>query len=414
LRKLILLILAAVVLSVCCASLEADDRAARAESEALSRAFAMLYRRLGRLQLTPDLRVQDFLASGPDIRALVYDAIGREARVTPPQHYSDGVVVVQIYVPIADLNARLSEVCRNYGRDERFKPQEFRKILLYTDRLGLWGFGQSRGQAAPGVAADGPPGWREVGVFGRLRARHQAAANAYRRLFQKTSRLRLSPSRTVADFLDSDKRIAPDMLLFVRSHPIAGPVRYLPQRLCEVDAAVRLADLIAELKSLANAYGTGGEFAADAFNDLTLYAGESVLRVTGVAVAEPAADGPQQAADAETVWPEVAQAEPPDGVTDPRQSHLLTIKAAEAKARRRLREKVFAQPIGEKMNLGHWMLKTEGVKADIEMILRNLRLAQVRNLKGGSVEVIVDLPVDRLNELLAHYRKAAKTTNDNK
>ena len=98
---------------------------------------------------------------------------------------------------------------------------------------------------------------------------------------------------------------------------------------------------------------------------------------------------------------------------DPQQSRLLSIKAAEGKARRLLREKVVGQPVGEKMNLSDWMLKAPGVKGDIEMIMRNARLAQVRNLKGGSVEVTVDLPVDRLNELLAHYRKAAESADDN-
>ena len=389
----------------------------------------MLYLRLGRLQLTPDVRVEDFLASGPDIRALAYGAIRRNARITPPQHYSDGVAAVQIHVPIDEIDARLAEVCRNYSQGGRFKGEDFRKILLYTDRLGLWGFGQSRGEPVPGVAAhtgglrgDGPAGWRETGVFGRLRARHQAAANAYRTLFQKIRRLRLSPSRTVADFLDCDERIDADMRLFVRSHPVTGQVRYLPQRLCEVDAAIRLADLIAELKSLANAYNAGGEFAAptavggrmaDGFNALTLHAGQSVLRVTGVAVAEPTGDDRPEMSDAETVWTGVAQADAPDEVKDPQQSRLLTIKAAEAKARRRLREKVVGQPVGEKMNLSDWMLKARGVKGDIEMIMRNARLAQVRNLKGGSVEVTVDLPVDRLNELLAHYRKAAESSDDN-
>jgi len=382
---------------------DATAEVGRAEQDALSRAFDDLYRRLGRMQLTPDVHVEDFLAADPAVRASVCDAMRQSARILPPQRYSDGVVVVQVDLPIEDVTAHLGAACRDAYRGDRFKPDDFRKILLYTDRLGLWGLGQSRGQTPVGLVAAGPVGWEEAGVFGRLRARHQAVASAYRLLLQRIRGMSISASKTVGDFADSDARIAADLETFVRSHPIDGEARYLPERICEVTATVTVADLAAELKSLANAYGATGDYAPERFHTLASQAGQPVLTALGVAVAEspPAAEA---AVAEEQVWTEVVAADPPEAVRDEQQARLLTVKAAEAEARRRFRDKVEGSPVIEGTPLSAWMLKDAGARSDVELLLRNLRVVQMRKLKSGGAEITAELPVNRLTELLNVYR----------
>ncbi|MBN2582848.1 MAG: hypothetical protein JXL80_07235 [Planctomycetes bacterium] len=408
-RLRIVLVATAILFCTATASLGDAATEARAHRDALSLAFQDLYDRLGRMQLTPDVRVEDFLATGPDVRASACDAVRQAARVSPPQHYSDGVVVAQVDLPIQDVTTRLSDVCGDVYRGDRFKAEDFRKILLYTDRLGLWGIGQSRGQAPVGLVAAGPVGWEEAGVFGRLRARHQAAASAYRLLLQRIRTLSLSPSKTVGDFVDSDSRIAADLEAFVRSHPISGEARYLPERLCEVTASIDMTDLASELKSLANAYGTTGEYAPESFHTLTPQAGQSVLQATGVAVAEVPSDGePAAMPAAEEVWTEVVSADPPEGVRDEQQARLLTLKAAEAEARKRFRDKIVSQQIIEGLAVSDWMLKDVGARNDVELLLKNQRVVQMRKLKNGGAEITAELPVTRLMELLDHYRSRTR------
>ncbi len=382
---------------------DATAEAVFAEQAALSRAFDDLYWRLGRLQLTPDVHVEDFLASDPAVRASVCDGMRQSARILPAQRYSDGVVVVQVDLPIEDVTAHLGAACRDAYRGDRFKPDDFRKILLYTDRLGLWGLGQSRGQMPVGLMATSPVGWEEAGVFGRLRARHQAALAAYRLLLQRIRGISISASKTVGDFADSDPRIAADLESFVRSHPIDGEARYLPERICEVTATVTVADLAAELKSLANAYGTTGDYAPERFHTLASQAGQPVLTAVGVAVAESQPQAAEPAAE-EQVWTEVVAADPPENVRDEQQARLLTVKAAEAEARRRFRDRIESSPVIEGMPLSAWMLKDAGARADVELLLRNLRVVQMRKLKNGGAEITAELPVNRLMELLNVYR----------
>jgi hypothetical protein len=391
--------------------------AARARQEAEAGAFAALYQRLAELQLTPDVHVRDFLAEEADLRAFAWQALCRGVQVAPPQTYSDGAVTLQVQLPLAEVIARLAEVCQAHYHGAKFRPADFERILLYSDREALWGFAESRSHRGPPLAiADAAPiGWEDVGVFGRLTARHLAAANAYRQILEQAAALRLTPARRVADFLAADKRIAADLEVFVRAQPVAGEVRYRPQRICEVDVAIDVADLVRELKSLANAYYTGTEFKPETFDGLSLLAGSPAIRVTGVA----AADFPQFAAGQdpatqknlpEEVWTRTAQAALPDEVKDAEQARLLAVRTALAQCREQFRAALLAEPSPEEGPIADWLSKVPALRGDIETLLGNLRTVRVKDLPGTGpdgkerrVEVTAELPLLRLRSLLAYY-----------
>jgi hypothetical protein len=381
--------------------LRAADPPRTAELEARANAFLMLYQQLNQLQVTPDIRVADFLAVSPDIRAFTYDAIRRNAQTTAVQTYSDAAVAVQVQLSIREVVRTLAEACKSLYEGTKFQPQDFEKILLYTDREGLWGFGQSRGEPPSGIAAGSPVGWYDVGVFGRLKARHQACENAYRQLLNRIRALRLSPTRQVGEFMASDKRIAADIETFIRAHPISAEAHYLPERLCEVEATIDLPELIAEFKSLANAYNTGSEFLPESFNAIGMYFTEPKLKVIGGAV--PPSEAEAQPV-AEEVWTRTAKADPPDSVEDAQQAKLLAAKAAQASAREQLRKAILSELAPGGAKEADALAKNPTVQADIDALLINLRMVQIRNLKESSVEVTVELPIARLRALVEHYR----------
>lgn len=373
--------------------------------EAEAAAYAMLYARVAELQVTPDVRVADFLATGADARAFAWEAVCRLARCERPQVYSDGVTSVQVSVPLEQVIAQLKSVCAAHYRGEAFKPQDFDQVVLYTTRASLWGFGSSRGEPRLAIADPAPVGWYDVGVFGRLDVRRQATDNAYRQLLAKVRTLRLTASRRVSEYLDSDQRVADGLAAFVRSRAEIGALRYLPTRLSQVELTIKLSDLVTELKGLSNAYAEGAEFAVDQLDAMSTLNDEPVLRVTGVAV--PVAAG-APAPPAEEVWPSTSEAEPPENVADPDQAQLLAQRAAVARCREELRRAMLDKPVpglAEGTTLGAAMTGQEGFRQDVDALLTNLRVVQVKELKGGRVRVTVELPTTRFNELLAHYAK---------
>ena len=117
---------------------DVPDWAALSREEAAAQAFHLIYQRFGRLQLTPDSRVDDFLDTEPGIRAAAWDAVHRRADVSRPQVYSDGVVAVQVHVPIELIIAQLKSVCASHYAGQKHRPEDFDRIPLYTDRRGLW------------------------------------------------------------------------------------------------------------------------------------------------------------------------------------------------------------------------------------------------------------------------------------
>jgi len=396
---------------------ESPDRTALARDEAAAQAFHTLYRRFGQLKLTPDSRVADFLASSADVRAFAWDAVRRRADTGRPRIYSDGVVTVQVHIPIEQVIAQLKSVCSTYCAGQKFQPQDFDKILLYIDRRGLWALGQSRGELRLAIAGSAPVGWYDVGVFGRLRTRRKATDNAHRQLLQRIRDLRFSPSRRLAAFLDSDQRVAADTATFIHSHPNVGDVRYLSQRICEVDVTMAVADLVAELKSLANAYHAGAEFPQEVFDGVSLFVKDPVVKVTGVAVPEvPEQREPPVPAD--DVWTHAAQAEPPEHVDDASQAHLLATRSALARCREHLRSRLLNDPLpatqdtsDDAGNGGAQGRKTvvdlvdavPALRKDLNMLLGDLRLVQTRDLTGGRVKVTAELPLARFKALVRHY-----------
>jgi len=398
-----------------------------AREEAAAQAFHLLYQRFGRLQLTPESHVADFLDAEPGVRAAAWDALQRRADVSRPQVYSDGVVAVQVHLPVSQIIAHLKSVCAGHYAGKEYQPEDFDRIPLYTDRRGLWALGASRGTERPVTAGATPVGWYDVGVFGRLRTRRQATDNAHRRLLGRIRDLRCSPSKRLAAFLDSDKRIAADMTTFIHSHPNVGDVRYLPQRICEVDVTVTVADVVTELKSLANAYHTGAEWPQDVFDDLSLFVKAPEITVTGVAVPEPPGDG-EQPPPAEDVWTHTAQADLPENVEDPAQAHLLATRSALARCREHLRSRWLAEPLpaaphddagetpaddaAKPRTVADLVDDVPEVRTDLDTFLGNLRLVQVKDLTGGRVKVTAELPRERFDELLRYYLAKAAAADD--
>jgi hypothetical protein len=255
------------------------------------------------------------------------------------------------------------------------------------------------------VADPAPVGWYDVGVFARLDVRREAADTAYRQLLARIRSLRLSASRRVSEFLDSDARIAEGVATFVRARAEIGTMHYLPNRLSQVDLSLRLSDLVTELKGLSNAYHQAAEYAPDQLDAISTLNEDAVLRVTGVAVPASAA---LTAMPTEDVWSRSSEADPPENVTDPEQGQLLAQRAAVATCREELRRAMLdtavpGLPDGAK--LGATMAGRDGFRNDIESLLAYLRVVQVKELKGGRVRVTVEMPTSRFKELLTHYAK---------
>lgn len=392
---------------------EADHEAARLKATA--QAYAGLYDRLADLQLDPDRRVADFLAADEDLRAFAWRAVSEQARVGPVHTFSDGVTAAQAFVELAQVITELKAVCAEHHTGQAFRPEDFDQLRLYTEHRGLWALGQSRGEPAFGLGRRAPPGWAEIGVFGRLRARTNALENAQAQLLQAVRAVRLSPSRRLEAFFQADPRIAADLRSYIRSLPRQGDARYLPERICEVDVGLSVADLVTELKALATAHQAAvPEFSAEDFDRLLLTVRDPAMRATGVAAPEPPA---RRAADLgpNDVLRTTARVAAPENVEDPEQARLLAVRAAEARCRDELRETLLSMPVDDSVDASDAVdrrvasdlaAQALALPGDVDRLLSFMRLVRIKDMPDRQVEVRVELPVTRFRELIEHYREA--------
>ncbi len=393
------------------ASAQAANESERLVAEARASAFASLRTHFGQLQLTPDRRVEDFLADHPVVEAFAWNAICQSARASAPQRYSDGAVAVQVSVPISQVVLQLKKSWQTHATNDATKPEAFDKIHMYTFRRAVWGFGASRGEARSPLADDAPVGWYDVGAFERLKARHRATENACSLLLRRIRSLQISPSRNVADFDRADDRVARSLEVFVRSRPTIEEVGYLPEGVCRVRLSVSVADLIGELKFLAMAHAAEHRFSPAEFDSLALYAGDSDLRVTGVAVPgkekkevlpRPRENG---AAAEENLLTAKAESSPPGTVEDPDQARLLATRAAMGVCREKLRERMLEREAPRGTTGRELVGQYPQFRRDVDRLLDNLRLVGVRDREAGRVSVTTELPTSRLDCLLRYYEQ---------
>ena len=344
----------------------------------------------------------------------------RSARVVgEPRAYSDGVAEVDVEVPvevvaheIAALHAPaeggtvdLGDLARaaidgcirtsGSGRAPRNVPPEVLKRLE---------------SAGPDELPEMfPAGWAGVTATGRVGAIREARVRAYEAMAAYLKGLYLGSAEKVADLVEGQSAAEAAFEAFVRSLPVQGDPRMMPDRIAEVDVVADLADLIRVLKDILR-LRPESRLTEERIDRLSIRLKMPRLSTTGrgmpptaeirpVETAPVAGGAPLPDWAAETLGAS-AEAEFSPDADDPQQARVLAARSAKVRALADLERQVDAVTLAANLTVRQRAAKDEVFRRDLKTFLSGARtVASVPREGGKGWQVTLRLPLLRLYEL---------------
>ena len=339
-------------------------------------------------------------------------------RVGEPRVYSDGVAEVDVEVPVAAVVRRVAELYTP-GEHETGELADLRYVAVdgYVRAGG-------RGRPLRDPSAEVlerlesvpleempemfPSGWRRVTATGRVEAVRAARIQAYAAMAELLKAVYLGPTERIGGLVDGLSASEAMFDGFVRSLPVAGPARMMPDRVAEVDVVAMTADLIRVLKDIRTLRGDEA-WTDEQLDRLSIRLKEPRLTATGrgmppaseirpadATVTRPKALLPDWAA--ETVE---AQGEAPfsPDAKDREEARVLAARSAKARALDAVEKKVDAVTLAGGVTVRHRAAKDSHFRRDLKTFLSSVRVAVSRpteDAKGW--EVRLRLPLLRLYE----------------
>jgi hypothetical protein len=342
----------------------------------------------------------------------------RSARISgEPRAYSDGASEVGIEVPLDGVIAEVGRLCNRDTSDPH--------VLEDLRAKAVDGFLRETGAArapedvpepilkaalaAPREALPElyPLGWESVAPSGRVQAARDARIRAYKAMADCLGGLRLVPTATLAEQLRPYPVAAARLDAFIRSLPVQGRPRFMPDRIAEIEVVAPAAKLIEVLKEIRKLLPPDQQWPVEQLDQFSIRFKDEQLTVTGRGM--PAA---------EFVWakrpglaeigpvPEwaghVLEARATAGVSkdvkDAQQARLLAARSAQAKAAERLREQLQAVKMDDGQTVGQRAAKDKVFAQDVATFMESARISLSRAADGGQWEVGLQLPLLRLYE----------------
>jgi len=422
------LTIVAVLLAVCAGFADADYTPRQTEALAIRAAQVGGLDRLTRMVLEahvgPEETVAEALGAGSP-KEIALRVFLRSARmVGPPRVYSDGVAEVDVEAP---LDVVVAEVAALLGRRPETVGLEDLRERAIDGSLVTSG----RGRAPPGVSQEVlerldatppeelpelfPAGWERVTATGRVLAIRAARVAAYRAMADRLRRILLGKTGSVGDLVQGVSAAESAFEAYVRSLPVTGPPRLMPDRIAEVEVSASLRGLIAVLKDIRRLRGAGSRWTDEQIDRLSVRVKSDCITVVGRGMPPPEevrpAPAPTAAAgEALPDWAtDVLEArgtarlspEVPDG----KEARLLAARSAKGRALAALRRKVDQMTLADGVTVRARAARDPTFRRDLETFLDSARTALCRPVEDGRAwEVTLRLPLLRLYEFSRHGR----------
>ena len=343
----------------------------------------------------------------------------RSARLAAePRVYSDGLAEVDLECALDDV-ARLARDLRIVGaaRTSGLADLEYRAIDGCLRASGT-------GRAPPDLALETakrvqaarpedvpemfPLGWERVTATGRVAAIREARRRAYGAMAARIRDIHLGQTDKVGDLVGRGSSEALMLDVFIRSLPVAGEPRLMPDRLAEVDVAAPVRDVIRVLKDILALRGGGARATADDIDQLSVRLKVERLTVTGrgmppvqevgppilrVAGGAPLPDWATEVLEAR------AAARFSDEVENREEGRVLAARSAKVRAVADLEKQVGAVTLADGRTVRQRSTKDEVFRRDVKTFLSGAKTTQYRPTEDGKGwEVTLRLPLIRLYE----------------
>ena len=343
----------------------------------------------------------------------------RSARMAAePRVYSDGLAEVDLEIPLADVARQL----RDLGIAGAPKTPGVADLELRAIDGCLRASGTGRpprdlpADVVKRVAAARPEdlpemfpvGWERVTAAGRVAAVREARRRAYLAMAALVRDIRLGQADTVADLAGRDSAESTTLDVFIRSLPVAGDPRLMPDRVAEVDVAVSVREVIRILKDLRALRGGQARCTADDIDQVSVRLKTQRLTVTGRGMPPPESLGPPPARVAggaplpdwaTDVLEARGTARFSDEVANREEARVLAARSAKVRALAELEKQVDAVALPDGRTVRERGLKDEVFRQDVKTLLASAKPSQYRATDDGKGwEVVLRLPLLRLYE----------------
>jgi hypothetical protein len=377
------------------------------------------------LHIDSQTYVRDYVAESDQIATAFSDYMKGMKLDGPPRYMPDGTCEVDVKVTLKQIMQCLKRINLDYPDPKRTR-MSFDKMGQYTKKtvFKVTGVGVPPGQKAEATAPKGVsyktagvPGWENVTPQGRLLAERGALTDARRNLAETVKGLKVTGDTLVRDFVVLNDQIQTNLNTFINGVKEAGPYRYLPDGICEVDVEVTIQDVVKELNTIRQHYYAGfpphSVFRETTFESILGWGPPKVIKATGNA-AIPAKGylkgrSAGQTSDAGQAMPswasETVKAKgtgvPKEGETGTA-ARLNAERAAETVARRNLVEKVYGVHIDATTTVLDYMTVNDKVKAEVSRFLAGAQMVgKPTVMPDGSIEVEMELPLSGLWQIVS-------------
>jgi len=339
-------------------------------------------------------------------------------RVGEPRVYSDGVAEVDVEAPV---EAVVRDVATLYtpGEHETGELADLRYVAV-DGYVRAGGRGRAPRDPSPEVLKRlesasfedlpemFPAGWERVTATGRVGAIRAARIAAYRAMAEHLKAVYLGPTAKVGDLVEGLPASEAMFDAFVRSLPVAGPPRLMPDRIAEVDVLAMVPDLIRVLKDIRTLRGAE-TWTEEQVDRLSLRLKTRRLTATGRGMPaaseirpaeETAVSGGAPLPDwaAETVETR-GEAPLASDVADREEARVLAARSAKARALWDAEKQVDAVTLAGGVTVRERAAKDSRFRRDLKTFLSSVRVVTSRPAEDGKGwEVMLRLPLLRLHE----------------
>ncbi len=253
--------------------------------------------------------VKDFVTESDQIRSGFTHFVRGIRIVGDPVYNPDDTVEVTAAVTLAQVIRSLKRIRRTAYTGSGWEEKVFNQVRNFVKRkvITATGYGAPpkpqdvekpdfTGKSDPPPAEPRPEkqrwiykpspvagmaGWEGVTGQGRLMAYRAALTDAYRKLGETVSGIRLSSRTTVKDFVTRSDEIKSGMRTFLRGIKLLGPPQYNPDGTVEVNVGVTLAQLVREVRKLVKRHHSGAGYQDITYVKTRTFVKKKLIEATG-------------------------------------------------------------------------------------------------------------------------------------
>lgn len=394
-------------LAVCCAMIspvsaqvlhKPEDRALL-ERMALGRAHSDLWRQITSLTLKPGLTIGTWASRDVRLDRELRLWIRTLPRTGAARYYSDHSCDVDVQIEPQVLRDKLVELHKRFALPVTSDDDVAR---AGRDWPILWGGGAAA--MAERVEAK-PPGWEDVSLEGVEVARRAAEADSIASLMDETGRLRLTASRSLADFINSGDSVRTTLQTAIEKSAKLK-VSHGADQVCMAEARIETVELLRILNEVFTSTYHGTDFQASDFREMAISAPRGSVIGVGLAVAPDkyrlSSPYPTIELDAPSWIDKKIDATARFERTEPVQIEPATaMERARLLGVDQLRVRVADLAIRKDLSIATFLMYRPELKDDVTLFLSGARVVSAtRNESEDAVTVKVELPLRRLWEIV--------------